>query len=178
MPLNLFIVLIIIFFFLRTKQTSKPRYFISRCNSGRLLLCGLLNSFPKLSQVCCYYVFYNRWHSIPTTSQRFALLVCCIEPIVVHVFVRYVGFVPLCVFKTPTTPREALGLWEGAAQRCLGGMPARSHTQCLTSFVQRCYLIGAVSVYFGAESAVLKSCPTNLFLDLPALNFELSCSQS
>lgn len=57
-------------------------------------------------------------------------------------------------------------------------MPARSHTQCLTSFVQRCYLIGAVSVYFGAESAVLKSCPTNLFLDLPALNFELSCSQS
>lgn len=48
--------------------------------------------------------------TIPTTSQRFALLVCCIEPIVVHVFVRYVGFVPLCVFKTPTTPREALGL--------------------------------------------------------------------
>lgn len=63
MPLNLFIVLIIIFFFLRTKQTSKPRYFISRCNTGRLLLCGLLNSFPRLSQVCCYYVFYNRWHN-------------------------------------------------------------------------------------------------------------------
>lgn len=85
---------------------------------------------------------------------------------------------PLCVFKTPVTPKEALGLWEGTVRRCLGGMPAWSHTQCLTSFVQCCYLIGMVSVYFGTESAVLKSCPTNLFLDLPVLNFELSCSQS
>lgn len=134
MPQNLFIVPIFFFFkFLKTKQTSNPRYFISWCNSRRLLLCGLFNSFlsyhrcaatlcPKPGEI--QFLYYDVLHCLCVV--RCLSLYACV---CVCLFVMVALFSSACFPNSPVTPKEALGLQEGAVAEVPGwDASAEPHT--------------------------------------------------
>lgn len=112
--------------------------------------------------------------SLPTFCTVCVLLGvhCCTGvTLFVCLFVFYGGFVLPCAFLNRGWLPAQL---PAGSRRCLGGMPAWSHTQCLIPLLFHCH-----GIAFPRHGSVgLRGHPAILFLDPPALSSELPCSPS